>query len=541
MTRKRLMVISAGVAAVAALVAVTAALSTGPSRPGGPRSGLESNPSLDPGTPVHGPAPGFTLTDQFGRRVSLRSYRGKVVILAFVDSRCTNVCPLTTTAILDAGRLLRAAGSEVQLLGIDANPAAARVTDVRAYSRAHQMTNEWHFLTGPLPQLERVWRAYGIEARVVHGQIEHTPAVYVIDREGRLSRLYMTQTSYASVDQLGQLLARSASSLLPGHPRVPSTGSYAEIPAIDPGTPVTLPRAGGGAVRLGPGGSPHLLLFFDTWDSGMTNLGAQLDALNRYQSAATGGRLPPLIAVDEGSVEPSSRALPRFLHGLRGPLAYPVAIDPSGRVADGYRVQDEPWFELISASGQFLWYHDVSTAGWPGRARLVQRVRAALAKAPKAYPLGAAGGALAGSPAALASLHAQAGQLLGSASALATRIRALRGYPIVLNAWASWCTPCQQEFPLFASASKRYGTRVAFLGANTNDSPGDARSFLHQHPVGYPSYPATTSSLSSLAVIEGLPTTVFINRAGKVISVHTGQYSSQTALDGDIERYALGR
>ena len=541
MTRTRLIVISAAVAAVAALVAVTAALSTAPSRPGGSRSGLEGNPSLDPGTPVHGLAPGFTLTDQFGRRVSLRSYRGQVVILAFVDSRCANVCPLTTTAMLDARGLLRAAGSEVQLLGIDANPAAARVTDVRAYSRAHQMTNAWHFLTGPLPQLKRVWRAYGIEARVVRGQIEHTPAVYVIDLEGRLSRLYMTQMSYASVDQLGQLLARSASSLLPDHPRVPSTGSYAEIPSIDPGTSVTLPRAGGGTVRLGPGGSPHLLLFFDTWDSGTTNLGAQLDALNQYQSAATGVPLPPLIAVDEGSVEPSSRALPRFLHGLRGPLSYPVAIDPSGRVGDGYRVQDEPWFELLSASGQFLWYHDVSTAGWPGRARLVQRMRAALAKAPKAYPLGAAAGALAGSPAALASLHTQGGQLLGSESSLAARIRALRGYPIVLNAWASWCTPCQQEFPLFASASKRYGAHVAFLGADTNDSPGNARSFLHQRPVSYPSYPATTSSLSSLAVIEGLPTTVFINRAGEVISVHTGQYGSQTALDGDIGRYALGR
>ena len=168
-------------------------------------------------------------------------------------------------------------------------------------------------------------------------------------------------------------------------------------------------------------------------------------------------------------------------------------------------------------------------------------MRAALARAPKA-PASAAAAAqeLAGSPAPLAALHQQASQLLGSEPALAARIRSLRGYPIVINAWASWCTPCRSEFGLFAAASAQYGRRVAFLGADTNDSAGDARSFLAQHPVSYPSYQASTSGLSSLAVIEGLPTTIFINRAGKVVYVHTGQYDSQGTLDADISTYALG-
>ena len=119
---------------------------------------------------------------------------------------------------------------------------------------------------------------------------------------------------------------------------------------------------------------------------------------------------------------------------------------------------------------------------------------------------------LAGSPGSLAALHTQAGQLIASGGTLSDRVSSLRGYPVVLNAWAAWCPPCREEFPLLAAASAQYGRNVAFLGADTNDSTGDARSFLAQHPVSYPSYPIASSDLSSLAVLEGFPTTIFINR-----------------------------
>lgn len=206
-------------AVVAAAEAIGAITSNSSSRRGGD---LASNPALDPGTPVARPAPDFTLTDQFGRRISLHSYQGKVVILAFIDSQCTTVCPLTTTAMLDAKRLLGAVGSRVQLLGVDANPTATRVADVRAYSQAHGMINEWHFLTAPLPRLKRLWQAYGIESELVRGLIDHTPALYVIDTRGRERKVYMTQQAYAPVRQLGQLLAQEAAGLLPGHPRLRS-------------------------------------------------------------------------------------------------------------------------------------------------------------------------------------------------------------------------------------------------------------------------------------------------------------------------------
>ena len=526
------------------LVGVTAALVV-VVRPSGPAESqadaLAKNPYLDPGSPVSGAAPDFTLSDQFGQPASLHSFRGKVVILAFNDSECTTVCPLTTTAMLDAKAMLGKAGRRVQLLGIDANPAATSLEDVWSYSELHGMLHAWRFLTGSLPQLKQVWKRYGIEAAIEHGQITHTPALFVIDRLGRLSRLYMTQMSYTAVPQLGQLLARSAAALLPGRPAVHANLSYSRVQPTTPDDVTTLPRAGGETVKLGPGGSARLFLFFATWDQETSALAGHLDALNRYQAFAVRSGLPRLTAVDEASVEPNSSMLTNFLHRLPRPLSYPVAIDRSGKLADGYEVLGLPWFVLVSSTGRILYYRDISTAPWPSTSVLLRYVKAALARAPKPASGDGVKQELAGSPPPLAALHKQASQLLAGETALAARLRTLRGYPIVINAWASWCGPCRSEFGLFAWASARYGRQVAFLGADTDDSGGDARAFQAQHPLSYPSYQTTTANLSGIAAIQGLPTTIFVSSAGKVVYVHTGQYDSQGTLDQDIGTYALGQ
>lgn len=150
--------------------------------------------------------------------------------------------------------------------------------------------------------------------------------------------------------------------------------------------------------------------------------------------------------------------------------------------------------------------------------------------------------ALNGSPAPLAALYAQANQLLsGSTGEFAARLAALRGYPIVVNNWASWCGPCQFEFPAFQRASVTYGKRVAFIGIDGKDSNGSASTFLKKFPVPYPSFADPDGRIiASLQTIVAYPQTIYLDRRGKLRFDHAGSYASAAALEQDIRRYALG-
>jgi thiol-disulfide isomerase/thioredoxin len=148
---------------------------------------------------------------------------------------------------------------------------------------------------------------------------------------------------------------------------------------------------------------------------------------------------------------------------------------------------------------------------------------------------------LVSSPPRLASLHAQAAELLpGGLPALRARLGSLRGTPIVVNKWASWCAPCRSEFGTFQRVSLARGREVAFIGIDSADSAAAARRFLRSFPVSYPSY-FDPAGKAGLAVTDSsfTPVTVFFNAAGGEF-IHQGPYLQTSKLERDVERYALG-
>ena len=153
-----------------------------------------TNPANYPigGFPMTGNlAPDFKLTDQFGHSVTLSSLRGHEIVLAFIDSRCKTLCPLTAQIMYDARvRLGASAASRVELVAINANPTATSIAAVQAWSIAHGMLHQWVFLTGTAQQLWSVYHSYHVAVQVNSGGlVAHDAATFIIDANGR-ERLY---------------------------------------------------------------------------------------------------------------------------------------------------------------------------------------------------------------------------------------------------------------------------------------------------------------------------------------------------------------
>lgn len=132
--------------------------------------------------PPHLRAADFSLTDTSGRRVSLSQYRGHVVVLTFIHSLCKDTCPLMVEQIKGALNDLPASGRGVPAIGISVAPAEDTLANRRHFLARHEMTGRLAFLNGPIPVLERVWRAYAMQP--VAPNIDHSTYVLLIDKQG---------------------------------------------------------------------------------------------------------------------------------------------------------------------------------------------------------------------------------------------------------------------------------------------------------------------------------------------------------------------
>jgi thiol-disulfide isomerase/thioredoxin len=129
----------------------------------------------------------------------------------------------------------------------------------------------------------------------------------------------------------------------------------------------------------------------------------------------------------------------------------------------------------------------------------------------------------------------------GGVDAFEAELERLAGKPVVVNKWASWCTPCKEEFPFFVEAAKELEGQIAFLGVDSRDSTDDAEAFLAKFPTPYPHFEDGEGDVGqAMGAGRSWPSTVFYSADGKRNYVRQGAYRSKDDLLEDVRRYAVG-
>lgn len=143
-----------------------------------------------------------------------------------------------------------------------------------------------------------------------------------------------------------------------------------------------------------------------------------------------------------------------------------------------------------------------------------------------------------GAPEPLRRLYARSNALLPETT-FDDLLTGVRGRPVVINVWASYCGPCREEFGLLRRAAARYGERVAFVGLNADATRGPAEAFLRKNPTLYPHVQDPEGTLAGrLSAGVVLPSTVILHPDGQIATVFAGAYPTAQRLAEDLARYA---
>jgi len=230
-------------------------------------------------TPIsHMPAPGFRLLDQGGRPVSLAQFRGRAVVLTFLDPVCWWDCPLQAQEMKQMLTYLPpAAERRVALVAVAANPEVHSVAAVRAFVREERLGGvpQFYFLTSPdLAVLKRIWARYYVQLAVPqNGMVLHPDLFYLIRPNGEVAYLSNPTAATANVGGTAELLAAYVARMLGATPVFPASAPRWSLPwtgrctlAMTPGAPVMTSAADGWRVAWS---GPYEVLLHTT-DGGRT-------------------------------------------------------------------------------------------------------------------------------------------------------------------------------------------------------------------------------------------------------------------------------
>jgi len=141
---------------------------------------------------------------------------------------------------------------------------------------------------------------------------------------------------------------------------------------------------------------------------------------------------------------------------------------------------------------------------------------------------GDAATATAGLPPAPAVGHPAPDFTLTSLSGETFTLSSLRGTPVVLNFWATWCPPCRAELPELQAASERLAGQVAIIGVNQAEAPAAVEAFVRGLGLTFPMPLDVSADVSRLYTVRSLPTTFFIDRQGIIRRIQIGPVTEAT-------------
>ena len=171
---------AAGLLSFAAIVVGVVGLSRSSESDARPAVLAPSSPFEGATMPAGVRAPDFSLRDENGRRVTMKEYRGEVVVVTFLYSHCTMECPAQAQQIKGA---LDDLGHDVPALAISVDPAGDKPRSVKRFNRKMEMTGRLRWVLGDMTAMRKLWRAFAIVPQ--SDDQEHMARIVLIDKRGR--------------------------------------------------------------------------------------------------------------------------------------------------------------------------------------------------------------------------------------------------------------------------------------------------------------------------------------------------------------------